>query len=76
MNAAEEEAIVDRFEYQMLPWLPQDDGTGTVAVLNALGAEGWDAVGLAPRAVSVPMPGMGADAVPEMIVLLKRRRTD
>lgn len=42
---------------------------------NVLGASGWEAVGLAPRSVAVPMAGMGAHAVPEMVVLLKRRLT-
>ena len=65
---------VDRFEYLIVPWPPSDDGTGTLQQLDGLGADGWEAVGLAPRAVSVPMAGMGASAVPEIVVLLKRRR--
>jgi hypothetical protein len=64
---------MDGFEYQILPWRRNDDGTAALAQLNALGAEGWEAVGLAPRGVDVPMSGMGAEAVPEMVVLLKRR---
>jgi hypothetical protein len=65
---------MDVFEYLIVPWPPSDDGHATLAQLNLLGADGWEAVGFAPRAASVPMPGMGADSVPEMIVLLKRRK--
>jgi hypothetical protein len=68
-------AALDSFEYSIVAWSRSDNGAGTLAQLNALGAQGWEAVGLAPRATSVPASGMGADAVPEMIVLLKRRRT-
>ena len=64
---------MEHFEYLVVAWPSSDDGTGTTNQLNVLGASGWEAVGLAPRAVSVPMAGMGAHAVPEMVVLLKRR---
>lgn len=60
------------FEYTTVVWSPADDGTGAIALLNQLGAEGWEAVGLAPRAAAVPMAGMGAQTVPEVVVLLKR----
>lgn len=62
------------FEYTLLTWGERDDAATFVARLNAAGADGWEAVGLAPRGVAVPMPGMGADAVPEMVVLMKRPR--
>ena len=62
----------ERFEYQIVAWRANDDGTGTLALLNRLGADGWEAVGLTPRAAPVPMPGMGASVVPEVVVLLKR----
>ena len=65
-----------RFEHMLVVWPPADDGTGTQELLNALGAEGWEAVGLAPRAAPAPMPGMGAAVVPEIVVLLKRRVAD
>ncbi len=61
-----------RFEYTMVVWPPMGDGVQTVAELNRLGAEGWEAVGLTSRAVQTPMPGMGAAAVPEVVTLLKR----
>ena len=61
-----------RFEYQMVAWRANDDGSGTLALLNRLGADGWEAVGLTPRAAPVPVPGMGGSVVPEVVVLLKR----
>lgn len=64
---------MDVYEYSIVAWPPSDDGTSTLHDLNALGAEGWEAIGLTTRAGSVPMPGMGAKSVPEVIVLLKRR---
>jgi hypothetical protein len=64
---------MESFEYLILPWPSSDDGTSTTQQLNVLGTDGWEAVGLATRAVSVPMAGMGAVAVPEVVVLLKRR---
>ena len=65
---------MERFEYTMVPWPPSDNGSGVLDLLNELGAEGWEAFGVAPRATpSLPMPGMGADLVPEMVVLMKRR---
>lgn len=65
---------MNAFEYTLLTWGKRDDATTFVERLNDAGTNGWEAVGLAPRAVAVPMPGMGADAVPEMIVLMKRLR--
>ena len=60
------------FEYTMVVWAPSDDGQLTLSTLNMLGADGWEVVGMAPRAASVPMAGMGADSVPEIAILLKR----
>lgn len=59
-------------EYLMLTWGEREGLDEFLARLNVAGSEGWDAVGIAPRAVSVPMPGMGADAVPEIVIILKR----
>ena len=59
-------------EFTMVVWAPGDDGAGTLQMLNQLGADGWSAVGLAPRAAAVPMAGMGASMVPEVVVLLQR----
>jgi len=64
---------VDRFEYRAVVWAIDDDGGQMLVRLNQVGAEGWEAVGVTARAMSVPMAGMGAKAVPEVIVLLKRR---
>lgn len=64
---------MEHFEYLVLAWPSSDEGTGTTEQLNVLGADGWEAVGLAARGVSVPIAGMGARAVPEVVVLLKRR---
>jgi hypothetical protein len=66
---------MDRFEYRSITWEPSGALSALLTMLNQMGAEGWEVLGLAPRAVSVPAPGMGAQAVPEMIVLLKRRLT-
>lgn len=60
------------FEYTSVVWSPSDDGTELLTLLNQLGGDGWEALGLAPRAATVPMPGMGASTVPEVVVLLKR----
>jgi hypothetical protein len=65
-----------RFEHTMVVWPPADDGKGTQQLLNELGADWWEAVGLAPRAAPSPVPGMGAAVVPEIVVLLKRRLAD
>jgi hypothetical protein len=64
---------MDRFEYRSITWEPGGSLDALLSMLNQMGAEGWEVLGLAPRAVSVPMPGMGARAVPDMILLLKRR---
>ena len=64
---------MDRFEYRLLAWPSNQTGDDTVAQLNAHGVEGWEAVGVAPRTAPVPMAGMGAQAVPEMVLVLKRR---
>lgn len=61
-----------RYEYRWAVWKPNDSGANVLAQLNAWGAEGWEAVGLSNRAVAVPAAGMGASAVPEIAVLLKR----
>ena len=66
---------MDQFEFQMVVWPPNEDGGATVRALNALGAEGWSAVGMAPRTSSVPVPGRGGSAIPEMVILLQRRRS-
>jgi hypothetical protein len=63
---------VSRFEYTTVVWRPNDDGSAMLALLNELGSQGWEAVGMAPRATESPMPGMGASIVPEVVVLLKR----
>jgi len=64
---------LDKFEYTIVPWGPHDDGSQVIQHLNEIGAEGWEVVGMSPRSVSVPRAGMGANAVPEIMVLLKRR---
>jgi hypothetical protein len=64
---------MEQFEYAIVTWPAKDDGSRTVAHLNELGAAGWEAVGVTPRAVGVPMPGLGAHAVSDVAVLLKRR---
>ena len=63
----------ETFEYVLLTWPPDDDGTDTVDRLNLLGADGWEAVGFTTRTSPVALPGMGARPVPEVVVLLKRR---
>ncbi len=64
---------MERFEYQMVVWEPSRTGDEVLATLNILGGDGWEVVGLAPRASDVPMAGMGAKVIPEVVVLLKRR---
>lgn len=66
---------MDLFEYRTVAWSKRDDGSALTTALNQLGRDGWEAVGMVSRSVTVPMPGMGAEAVPEIIVLLKRRAT-
>jgi hypothetical protein len=61
------------FEYLIVPWPRNDNGTMTAALLNDLGTKGWEAVGLAPRSSDTVMPGMGGVEVSEMIVLMKRK---
>jgi hypothetical protein len=63
-----------RFEYRTVTWDPKSDGDLLADALNVLGEEEWEAVGFAPRGAAVPMAGMGAKAVPEMVVLLKRAK--
>ncbi len=60
------------FEYTTVTWPRGSAASAVVDTLNTLGADGWEAVGMVPRGASVPMPGMGANAVPEIVVLLKR----
>jgi hypothetical protein len=62
------------FEYTTVTWEPKHDAAALTDVLNALGAEGWEAVGMVPRGADVPMAGMGAKAVPQIVVLLKRSK--
>ena len=64
--------MVKRFVYTTVTWPPGADENALVTTLNQFGADGWEAIGLAPRGASVPMPGMGAKAVPDVIVILKR----
>lgn len=64
---------MERFEYRLLAWPTNQSGPETEAQLNANGALGWEVVGVAPRSITVPMAGMGAQAVPEMVLVLKRR---
>ena len=64
---------MDRFEYTIVSWAADAAGADAVGFLNELGAEGWEAVGVAPRSTPVPMAGMGASVVPEMVIILKRR---
>lgn len=64
---------MDRFEYLVVSWAPSADGSQAGHELNLLGSKGWEAVGLAPRAAPVPMAGMGAHVVPEMVIVMKRR---
>lgn len=61
-----------KFEYRLIVWSSDDNGSNVSAMLNALGGDGWEAVGLTPRAAPVPMAGMGTMTVPEVVVLLKR----
>lgn len=65
-----------RFQYRTLTWASNEDEAAFVERLNAAGADGWQAVGLTTRSVSVPAPGMGADAIPEIVVLLVARSDD
>jgi hypothetical protein len=60
------------FEYLIVPWSRNDNGTMTAALLNDLGSKGWEAVGLAPRSNDTVMAGMGGMEVSEMVVLMKR----
>lgn len=64
------------FEYQLLTWSRRDeDGVEFIEAMNLAGSEGWQAVGMVPQGVSVPMPGMGSTAKADVAVLLTRRRT-
>lgn len=56
----------------MVVWSPGDDGNATLEFLNQRGADGWSAVGLTPRAAPAPTAGMGAQVVPEVVILLQR----
>ena len=53
-----------RYEYRVIKWFSGHDEVALVTALDEAGRLGWEAMGLAPRGVSVPMPGMGAKAVP------------
>lgn len=66
---------MDRWEYRVLSWQASADGGQVADVLNEFGTEGWEAVGVAPRSAPAVMAGMGGVVVPEMVVLLKRRRS-
>ena len=61
-----------RFEYSIVTWSADVDAGATETQLNALGAEGWEAVSMVTRGTTTPVPGMGAKPVPEIVVLLKR----
>lgn len=63
----------ERFEFAMVVWGPSDDGSATLDHLNRMGAQGWSIAGMAPRSTVVPMPGMGGQAVPEVVIMLQRR---
>jgi hypothetical protein len=65
----------DRFEFSMVVWAPSSGGTDVLDHLNEMGAHGWSVVGMAPRAAVVPMPGMGGQAVPEVVIVVQRRMT-
>lgn len=60
---------MDRYEYRWAIWRSGDNGAAALTELNALGSDGWEAVGLTDRAVVIPAAGMGAAAVPEVAVL-------
>lgn len=62
----------DRFEFSMVVWAPSSAGPDVLDHLNEMGAHGWSVVGMAPRAAVVPVPGMGAQAVPEIVIVLQR----
>lgn len=64
---------MDRFEYLVIPWDPSAPPEQVQRGLNDLGAQGWEAVSLAPRRAPTPMPGVGVDASNEMVILMKRR---
>lgn len=63
----------ERFEYELLVWGTDRSGEHVRDTLNRLGADGWEVVSMAPRASEVPMPGMGATAISELVIVLKRR---
>ncbi|HVV38352.1 MAG TPA: hypothetical protein VHC63_17215 [Acidimicrobiales bacterium] len=60
------------FDYFLLTWEPVESIERFNHRLSTLGAEGWEAVSMSPRRTSVPMAGMGADAIADIAVLLKR----
>lgn len=69
-----QEERVDRFEYELVTWAMNQSGQNLVAVLNSLGDEGWEVVGMAPRASTAPVPGFGVDPISEISILVKRVR--
>jgi hypothetical protein len=60
------------FEYRIHTWPSADSATDAERTLTELGADGWEAVGIATRAAPVTRGGMGATVVPEIVTLLKR----
>lgn len=46
------------FEYRLACWKSSEHPPAFEARLTGLGAEGWEAVGISPRSMNVPMPGM------------------
>lgn len=63
---------MERFEYKVIMWGVKNTGDELVAVLNALGDQGWEVIGLAPTATTTPMPGVGVPAQSEVALLAKR----
>jgi len=64
----------DKFEYKLLFWDPSDAGAEISKNLNVFGAQGWELVSFAPRGAQIPMSGMGAATIPEMVFAFKRRK--
>ncbi len=60
------------YEFRTVTWRADDDEAQLVAVLNDLGHEGWQVVGVAPRFTTAPAPGRGGYARSDLVVLLQR----
>jgi hypothetical protein len=65
-------ACATAYEYRLVTWAPDQTTEQASADLTALGAQGWEAVGITTRATPVMRGGMGATAIPEIVTLLKR----